>query len=430
MTGTVWLAHGIGGRADLPLSLTLVTYGAGAVVVLSFAALAWLWPRPRWTAPSAGRILPGWATTTLRVLAWMLRAAGLVLLALALYGAFAGPDDPQATIAPVLIYVVWWVGFMFAAGVVGDLWRGIGPIPAIARAFDDREYRWGFWPAAGLLLAFTWLELVHPDAASPRVVGVALCVYLGVSLTGLIVFGRTWARSGDPFGAVFRLVAAMAPFHADDDGRLRLRPPLVGLAALRPEPGTVALVMVTLGSTTYDGLSRTQLWTGFVGDGSVLTGTIGLLWTVGAVYALYRVAASLMPVLAGVPAEDRDPDEVASAFVHSLVPIALAYAVAHYFSLLVFEAQTFVALLSDPAGQGWDLFGTAGWEISYTALAPRTIAYVQVGAVVLGHVAGVMLAHDRAVSRYPSGVATRTQYPMLVAMVAYTVGALLILLSG
>jgi hypothetical protein len=108
----------------------------------------------------------------------------------------------------------------------------------------------------------------------------------------------------------------------------------------------------------------------------------------------------------------------------------MAYAVAHYFSLLVFEGQTFLKLASDPLSRGWDLFGTAGWTISYSALTPGAIAYVQVAAIVLGHVAGVVLAHDRAVSRYPVRVATKTQYPMLAVMVAYTVGALVILLGG
>jgi hypothetical protein len=98
--------------------------------------------------------------------------------------------------------------------------------------------------------------------------------------------------------------------------------------------------------------------------------------------------------------------------------------------LLVFEGQTALALASDPLGRGWDLFGTAEWQISYSALSTRTIAYVQVGAVVLGHVAGVVLAHDRAVSRFPVKAATRSQYPLLAVMVMYTVGALVILLGG
>jgi hypothetical protein len=426
------LAHGIGGRADLPLPLSLVAYSAGSVLVLSFAALAWLWPRPRWERGIAGRPMPDALQTALRVAAWPLRIASVLLLGVATYAAFNGPRDPLRNIAPSYLYAIVWVGFLFASGAIGDVWRAIGPIPAIARAFPQRQraYTFGHWPAAAGLLAFTWLELVHPNAADPRVVGRALVVYLVLTIVGLGLWGGTWAREGDPFGALFGLVASMAPFYADEEGGLHIRPPLVGLATLRPRPGTVALVIVALGSTTYDGLARTRFWTELVGDAGLLISTAGLLWTIGAVYALYRLAVSLMPVLAGVPVDERDPDETADLFVHSLVPIALAYAIAHYFSLLVFEGQTFIARLSDPAGGGQNLFGTAGWSISYSALGANAIAYVQVGAIVLGHVSAVILAHDRAVSRYPSKVATRTQYPMLAVMVAYTVGALVILLGG
>jgi hypothetical protein len=425
-------AHGVSGRSDLPLPLTLVSYAAGAVLVVTFAALAWLWPRPRWEKGIAGRLLPDRIQTLLRIAAWPLRIAGVAILVVVLYAAATGPDDPQRNIAPTAVYVLFWVGVLFASGVVGDLWRAVGPIWTIGRALARRarEYTLGYWPAAVGLTAFTWLELVHPEPGAARVLAVAMSVYLIVTFVGAAIWGRAWLHEGDPFSALFDLVAGMAPLHAGDDGRLRLRPPLVGLSTIRPRPGMVALVCVALGSTTYDGLSRTRLWTGIFGEGGLIIGTLGLLWTIAAVYALYRIAVSLMPSLAGVPSEDRDPDEVASAFVHSLIPITLAYAIAHYFSLLVFEGQTALKLASDPLGRGWDLFGRAGWQISYTALSPSAIAYVQVAAIVAGHVAGVVLAHDRAVARYPVKVATRTQYPLLAVMVAYTVGALVILLSG
>lgn len=106
------------------------------------------------------------------------------------------------------------------------------------------------------------------------------------------------------------------------------------------------------------------------------------------------------------------------------------YTIAHYFSLFVFEGQGFLALLSDPFGEGWDLFGTAGDRIDYTVVTPDQIAYVQVAAIVLGHVAGVVAAHDRAVDRWSHRVAVRSQYPLLGVMVVYTVAGLLLLLNA
>ena len=426
-------AHGIGGRADLPLSLSLVVYSAGGVLVVSFAALAWLWPRSRWETTPAGRPLPGWLDRAVHVAKWPVRLVGVGVLVAVMAAAYVGDTDVQRNFAPLAVYVLFWVGLFFFSAVLGNLWKAFGPVHALARLVSRERapYRLGHWPAALMIFGFTWLELVHPDAAEPRLLAIAMTVYLGVVLLGAAVWGRPWLDQGEGFGALFGLVAAMAPVYQDDEGRLRLRPPLVGLTSVRTLPGTVALVAVGLGSTTYDGLSRTAFYTDLIGDvGNMWLGTAGLLWTIAAVYALYRVGVAMIPYLAGVPREESDTDATAAAFVHSLVPIALAYAIAHYFSLLVFEGQTAVALASDPLGRGWDLFGTARWGISYSAVSTRTIAYVQIGAVVLGHVAAVVLAHDRAVTRYPVKVATRSQYPLLAVMVGYTVGALLILLGG
>jgi hypothetical protein len=426
-------AHGVGGRADLPLPLTLVVYSAGGILVVSFAALAWLWPRSRWETTPGGRVFPGWLDRAVQVVKWPLRLVGVVTLVGVLAAAYVGDTDVQRNFAPVAVYVLFWVGLFFFSAVLGNIWKAFGPVHALGRlvARERRPYRLGHWPAALMILGFTWLELVHPDAAEPRLLAIAMTAYLGVVLLGAMIWGRAWLNEGEGFGALFGLVAAIAPIYQDDSGRLRLRAPLVGLTGVRTRPGTVALVVVGLGSTTYDGLSRTSFYTNLVGDtGNIWVGTAGLLWTIAAVYALYRVGVAMIPALAGVPRDDWDTDTTAAAFVHSLVPIMLAYAVAHYFSLLVFEGQSAIALASDPLGRGWNVFGTARWGISYSAVSTRTIAYVQIAAVVLGHVAGVVLAHDRSVSRYSVKVATRSQYPLLAVMVGYTVGAMLILLGG
>ena len=101
--------------------------------------------------------------------------------------------------------------------------------------------------------------------------------------------------------------------------------------------------------------------------------------------------------------------------------IALAYVVAHYFSLLIYQGQATAYLASDPLGRGSDLFGTASTTIDYGVISATGIWYVQVGALVAGHVSGLILAHDRAVAMYRSPrQATRSQYWMLAVMVGFT----------
>jgi hypothetical protein len=119
--------------------------------------------------------------------------------------------------------------------------------------------------------------------------------------------------------------------------------------------------------------------------------------------------------------EGHTAPELAGRFVHTLIPIAFAYALAHYFSLLVYQGQAMRYLISDPLGHGSNIFGTATATINYGVISTKGIWYVQVGALIVGHVSGLILAHDRAVAIYRRVEdAARSQYWMLVVMVGFT----------
>jgi hypothetical protein len=187
---------------------------------------------------------------------------------------------------------------------------------------------------------------------------------------------------------------------------------------------------VLLGSTAFDGLSRTLWWKGLsdnlTGVAYVLLGTAGLLGMIALITGAYLAATRQNPWARRgqrVPVERR--------FVHSLLPIAVGYTVAHYFSLVVFQGQAGYLLASDPFGRGWDLFGTAGQPINYRAVTTATIAVIQVCAILTGHVVGVFIAHDRAIADYTrSRHRLRAQYPLLVVMVTYTLGGIALLLGA
>jgi hypothetical protein len=105
------------------------------------------------------------------------------------------------------------------------------------------------------------------------------------------------------------------------------------------------------------------------------------------------------------------------------VPIAFAYVIAHYFALFIYQGQAALPLLSDPLGRGWNLIGTARVTPDLTLLSTDKIWYVQAGALVVGHVCGLAIAHDRALAVLPRmRDALRSQYAILVLMVFYTVG--------
>jgi hypothetical protein len=443
------LAHGIGGVRDLPVPEWLFMYGAALVLIVSFVALALLWERPLPAAYVGGRPLPG--TLQKVVLSKALRvAAGIVsvfLLVVVTAAAFVGDVSPRDNIAPVFVYVVFWLGLVPVVVLLGNVWPPLNPWKAVADGvawFSERlgaaseplgRYpdRLGRWPAAAQLFFFAALELAYFDPDNPRALGVAIVVYSVVNWFGAGWFGRdAWFSNAEAFTLYFGFLARIAPLDVRD-GQLVLRPPLVGLARFASPPGTIAVVAVMLGSVGFDGLSRTGWWLDrredvreAAPDAFELTGTLvnvaGLLLTVAAVAAAYLLAVALAGRLARA---DRD---LVHAFVGSLVPIALVYAVSHYFSLLLGQGQTAVRLASDPFGRGWDLFHTADLQVDLTPVSPNTIWYVQVGALIAGHIAGLTLAHDRAVGLYAvRSRALATQYPLLALMVLYTVGGLWLL---
>ena len=450
------VAHGIGTRGDLPLPVWLFAYGAGIAVVLTFATLRLLWTRPVLDDAAPGSPAPGWTGPALRWLAVAARAFGLAAFLLVLVAAALGSEETTENLAPVAVYVLFWVGLQLVSPVLGDVWRVLSPWDTLALLAERVRGRGAeatatpapeasCWPAAAGLAAFSWLELCYHDPASPRVLALAIAAYTAAMLLGVARGGRAWLRTGDGFGVWFGLLAALSPLHVEGGGvhadgrrrgtstgstpRLRLRWPAAGLADVLVRPGTVAVVLVVLGATTFDGVTRTAWWADLAGTRSgwelTAVATVGLAWVVGVVALAYVGAMRAGAALTGRPRE-----ALIRPFAHSLVPIALAYAVAHYFSLVVFEGQGALALLSDPLGRGWDLFGTASWSIDYRAVSPSTIAWVQAGAIVVGHAVGVAVAHDRAVALFDRRQADRSQRPLVGVMVAYTVGGLALLLGA
>jgi hypothetical protein len=194
-----------------------------------------------------------------------------------------------------------------------------------------------------------------------------------------------------------------------------------------------------IGTVTYDGLSAGNLWRQNVGlwindaltsagfgldAAEKLTATAGLLLGVGFVALFYHVGIAGARTVGG----NIDAEGLRTGFVHSLVPIAMVYAMAHYLTYLVFQGQTISYLASDPLGHGWDLFGTAQSAIDYSVLSQNATWYLQVGFVVMGHVAALVLAHDRALVLYGQAKqAVRSQYWMLGIMVGFTTLALWLL---
>ena len=445
------LAHGIAGREDLPIPRVFYVWGAVAMLVASFVGLAVLWPKPKLEEARERPLL-----RVPRVLEVLAGAIGVFVFGVVVWAGLAGTQSVQANLTPLFVYVVFWNIIPALSLLFGDVFAAFNPWRAMGRAFgwagkrvssglpEPLPYpeRAGYWPAAVAIFLFATLELaVRPSIAQdPSWLAILALVYAAAQLVGMALYGvEAWTRHGDGFAVFFRFFASLSPLHWEDR-RLSLRPPLAGTMRLATLPGTVALLAVVIGTTSFDGLSERGWWTDFALDvKEALDGivsaalaleivyTLGMLALVALLGGLYLLGAR------GIRSVDRSHGftDLARSFAVSLVPIGLAYLIAHYFSQMAYQGQAAWALASDPLGKGWNVFGTANSTIDYEVVSANGIWYVQVVALVVGHVAGLVIAHDRALTIFRDPAkATRSQYWMLAVMVAFTSLGLWLLSSG
>ncbi len=413
-------AHGIGGRSDLPLPADVVLQAGGFVVLFTFLAVALLWRRPRFADPNRGRALPAGLTRfvdapALRaVLQWIGLVLGLYVLIVALFG----PADPNVNPAPRALYVIVWVGLVPASLLFGPVWRLVNPLRGVHRVLASVlqlpvngvrpvPAGVGYWPAAASLAAFVWLELVAPDRAEPIVVGLFLLGYGFVHVAAALRYGSGWFARGDGFEVYSDLIAALSPLGRRVDRRLVLRSPLQGLAGVPVAPGLIAVIAVWWASTVYDGLTGTAFWATFLTGAPVLTGTLALGLLIAVVIAGYLLATG----------------KLAGELASTLIPIAVGYTIAHYATLFLVEAPRGLAQFLAPLGLGAPL----GPVTADAVPAPTVVAVLQVVAILVGHILGVLAAHDRSVLLLPPNRRLADQIPLVLLMVVYTMVGLFLL---
>jgi hypothetical protein len=483
-------AHAFGQRYDLPVPLGLYLAGAAAAVALSFVVIgvffrdiAWsrAYPRVNLLRHPLGRLV------THHRLLLLLKLAAVLLFALVVAAGFLGNQQPMQNIAPTAVWVLWWVGLAVVSAFVGDLWALINPWRTLfawaeavhRRLFGGRALSLdlpypeaaGVWPAVALLFGFAWLELVFPGSAVPANIAAMAVAYSAVTWTGMLLFGRErWLRHGEVFALFFELLARFAPLEIrvsnpricaacglgcrDPDGECvncascferagaterewALRPYAVGLLRNEPVPvSMVAFVLLVMAAVLFDGLLATPAWRAFegwllapfpaAGDGAgMIARTLGLA---GIWLTFLGAYAAICAIMAAATGGRLSAGVIARRFVFTLVPIAIAYHLAHYLSFLVIQGQYAIPLASDPFGRGSDLFGTADYRVDIAVVGARFAWHLAVIAIVVGHIVAVFLAHMQAVMLLPERrPALRSQVPMTALMIAFTVISLSIL---
>jgi hypothetical protein len=446
------IAHGISVRTDLPVPEVIFWWAAAVVLAVSFVGLATLWPKPRLQVPG-WRPLPGGIGRVLasRPVEIVCGAIGIFLFALTIYAGFKGTKSTTANWTPIFIFVIFWLAFVPLAILFGDVFRAFNPWRAIGRAIawlartvsrtelpEPLAYPpWlGRWPAAAGIFGFAAIELVYAGRGDPENLAIAVLVYSAFTFIGMALYGvERWMDNGEAFSLYFNLFSRISVFETRDRV-VGLRKPLSGLPQLRPMPGTVPLLMVMIGTVSFDGFTNKRTWNSRSPDiaeffqnrlslapehALELTFLVGMTAMVLFVSSFYWLGIlGARSVGGGFSAR-----ELAGRFAHTLVPIAAAYVGAHYFTLLLYQGQSIAYLASDPLGNGSNILGTAGWQVHYGLIGSNVEWYVKVAMIVAGHVAGLILAHDRAVAMYRDARdAVRSQYWMLGVMLGFTMFAI------
>lgn len=463
LIGPIVPLHGVGGAKDLPISWQLAVTGGVAALAVSFCVLIIAWRKPRYTdSHASGRPVPA---PIARVIdsdgyAWFLQLVGLVFAgyfgwALGVYvGTVHIPLLPRG--GPDLVtnpsfgifYVLLWVGIVPASLLFGRIYRAMNPIRTLFRALSwvmrvdpgkgvfTYPEKLGYWPAAAGLFAFVWQELINPrstwlsDSGLTPGVRTWLAAYVLLMFVGAALFGDTWISKADPFEVYSDLIAKLSIWGRRDDGVLVVRSPLANLTTLAPRAGTVAVVAVLFGSTAFDSYKDTVTWVRFLAD---LDGNYEVVNTMALLLICLVIggtfAAATMAVRIGPDTPERRI--LPQLYAHSVIPIIVGYMTAHYLSYFVEQGQATLVQLSDPMLNGANLFGTANWSVNYWLTThPTFLACTKVLAVIIGHIVGVVAAHDRALVVLPKEKQVDGQIGLLILMLGFTGGGLFLLFGA
>ena len=442
-------AHTLVTPYDLPIPFSLYVYTCAITLVLTFGVLALVPPASvrHDHAPRTSIRLP-------RLLPSAGQASAVALLTLTIAAGLCGTPSPIANIAPTLFWVGMMLGLTAVTAVLGDIFQIVNPWSATLRILQIGVHprlpyppALASWPAFACYLALSWLELIAPPR--PALLAWALLAYTALTTAGATLFGRdAWFRHAELFSVFFRISGMLAPVSYVPDPTqpanwtARTRPILSGTLETRPHHISVLLfVLFMLAGTTYDGVWQTSFWAGLYwqnlmtwlhplwGDdmaraqailapGYVIYQRGGLL---AAPFVYLAVYLMVMAAIRAVIGRRMPTRTLALRFAFSLIPIALAYMLAHSWTLLLTVLPVIPFLLTDPFGAGWNLLGLQRLSAEPDPLDMGQAWHIEVALILLGHIASVYLAHAIAQRTFP----TRrdvwlSELPLLCLMVGYT----------
>ena len=400
--------HGIGSVGDLPIPFETVLNVSAWVIILTFVFLKISWKKS---------VLVQKEVIVEQRQPWLGKIFGVFILSLLILPGLIGNEEAKTSITPLIIWVFLWIGVPVLGLVFGDIYSKFNPLSIIP---SPEKKPSTVWFAAALFLGLTWFELVWRKPGNPTHIGIVFILLMLITTGTRIIFSKA-SIEVDPLHLLHHLYAKL---------RFTVSKPiyknmLENIANLSNFKGMEYFILLMIGTVTYDGLRGTTFWYNLFGSSTldITFSTFAFFGINIVIIGSYRFACWFALKVSG---EKQDLNNVSLLFGHTMLPIAFAYHVTHYLSLLLYESQTILYRLNDPYGIGWNLFGIDDVSINYF-LTPVALWGIQVFVTLAGHMLSVVLAHDLAIKLFGHQQSDKTQYIFLLITVGLTLQALFVL---
>jgi len=405
------LNHGVVNVGDLPIPFDIVLNSSALVVLITFVYLKVSWKEsiitPRQEVFNDKQSFIG-------------KLFGIIILFLLVAPGIFGNESSKTSIAPLILWVFLWIGVPVLGLLFGDIYSKFNPLNLFSLKSDKPE---SVYFACILFIGLTWFELVWRKPGNPLNIAIVL-ITLFICVNLLRYFLKKSLIEVDPLLLLHYLYSKLKLFNS----RPYFRSLLDNIGNLAKLRGIEYFVLLMIGTVTYDGLRETTFWYNQFGsrtDDMGFSTMMFLIMNLGTIL-FYRFACFFAIKVGG---SDLELNHVSNLFGHTMLPIAFAYHVTHYLTLLLFESQTFFYRFNDPIGIGMNILNVEEPTINYF-IEPLVIWGIQVAVTLLGHMLSVVLAHDLAVKLFGHQQSDKTQYIFLFITVALTLQALFVLSVG
>ena len=408
---TEFINHGVVNVGDLPIPFDMVLNASALVVVITFVYLKISW-KESIVVPSK-EIFEDRQNIIGKIF-------GATILFFLIAPGIIGNESSKTSVTPLILWVFLWIGVPTLGLLFGDVYAKFNPLNLVKISSNKPR---SVYVSCFLFLGLTWFELVWREPGNPlNIASVFIILFVGVNL--IRYFYKKSIIEVDPLLLLHYLYSKLKLFNSKPYFRSLIN----NIGNLAKLNGIEYFILLMIGTVTYDGLRETTFWYNQFGEqiNNIWFSTIMFLSMNLGTIIFYRFACYFAIKVGG---SELKLNEVSKLFGHTMLPIAFAYHITHYLTLLLFETQTFIYRLNDPIGTGLNLFNVQEPEINYF-IEPIIIWGIQVAVTLLGHMLSVVLAHDLAVKLFGHQQSDKTQYIFLFITIALTLQALFVLSVG